>query len=235
MREVAFRFAVRADNECRSGIWKVWSPPNASDVYISCREMKGDFKVSLHKSGHFLAGFTQPYEKKLREYGAWSGSRHMERWKVERPVNQPVLTIRILIPGTELRRLTGAEQARKPVRWIPAPPEDCTASVEIVLANARLEFTEAGHPEILTCWELPSGEEVWIGHRVASTPDSINEAIADYRSRERTKLDGRRDWDTSHPEGRILIFGPNVGGWRSFLDVAAAPLRTGSIKTISVS
>jgi len=194
MPEVGFRFAVRADDGRRSGIWKVWSPRNASDVYISCREMKGDFKVSLHKSGDFEAGFSHEYEKQLREYGVWTDSRHMEKWKVERPVKQSVLAIRILIPGTELRGLTGAQQAKKPVQWIPAPPEDYTTSVEIFLANARLKFTEAGRPGILTRWELPSGEAAWIGHRVAPTPDSINDAIADYRSRERTKLDARRDW-----------------------------------------
>ena len=45
----------------------------SSDVYVCCREMKGDFKISLHKSGECNAGFTQEYERKhLQPYSAWS-------------------------------------------------------------------------------------------------------------------------------------------------------------------
>jgi len=224
MPELAFRFAVRTEDGCRSGIWKVWSPRKTSDVYIASREMKGDFKISLHERGDCQAGFTQEYERQLRDYGEWTISRHMEKWRLERPVKESVLAIRVLIPGSELRNLTGALRASKPVNWIPGPPRDHTVSVELFLANAGLEFAEASRSAILSRWKLPSAEAVWIGYRVAPTPDAINDTIADYRSREGTKLDGRRDWNRSHPEGRILIFGANEGGWRSFLDIAATPL-----------
>ena len=84
---------------------------------------------------------------------------------------------------------------------------------------------------MLARWELATGEAIWIGYRVAQTPDSINDVIADYRARGRTKLDGRRDWGAKHPQGRILIpFGPNKGGWRSFLDVASTTMGRGSIE-----
>ena len=224
MPALAFRLAIRAEDGCRSGIWRVWSPNKTSDVYIACREMKGDFKISLHERGDCQAGFTQEYERQLRAHGEWTDSRHIEKWKLERPVKESVLAIRVLIPVSELRRLTGALKASKPVHWIPGPPRDHTVSVEIALANAGLEFAEASRPAILSRWELPSAEAVRIGYRVEPTPDSINDAIADHRSRQGTKLDGRRDWDRNHPEGRILIFGPNEGGWRSFLDIAATPL-----------
>ncbi len=197
--------------------------------------MKGSFKVSLHRTGDFQQASTQEYEKRLRAYGAWRDSRHMEKWNVERPVKLSILAIRILIPGTELRCLALAEagQTKKLVHWISAPPEADTVSVEIFLANAHLRFTDADPPGILARWALPSGEAVSIRHRVEPTPSSINQEIADRRSQERTKLDGRRDWEPNHPEGRILIFGPNERGWRSFLDVAAAPLASGSVKSRS--
>lgn len=222
------RFAVRSDDGRRSGIWKIWSQGKCGDVYVLCREMKGDFKISLHASGQCQGSFTQEYERKPHEYGAWrTGDRHIERWAIQRPVRRAVLSARILFPVTELRHLDERPPLRgKPVEWLKAPSGDKVVVVEVVLAfGSQLSITDDCRRTV-GGWELANGESAWVVHRVDVTPDSIKAAIAEYRSSAPLwlKLDKRADWDASHSQGRILIFGPNVDGWCSFIDAASAPL-----------
>ena len=161
MANQEFRFSVGTRYNRRSGIWKVWSTKH-SDVYISCREMKGEFKVILHQLGNFKAGFTEEYqEKHLKPYGAWHVSRHHEQWHVIRPVMQPVLTCRFLFPESELRHVTETQKVRDSVCWLDIPPIGYTVCVEIVLAPAHSDFnSESPRPNILKTWSLASGETI---------------------------------------------------------------------------
>ncbi len=186
--------------------------------------MKGEFKVSLHKSGNFKAGFTEEYERKhLKPHGAWQQSRHLEEWHVVRPVSQPVLACRFLFPESELRHVTERQSVESSVSWLPAPPIEHTVCVQIVLAPAHSDFnSESPRSNILKTWALANSETIWIGIITEATPQSVKDDITEFRKMESRKLDGRSSWK-SHPEARLLVFGPNEGGWTSIIDAAFSP------------
>ena len=85
-----------------------------------------------------------------------------------------------------------------------------------------IDFTkETPSPNVIDRWALSNGENIWIAERAADTPDSIRDAVTEFRNAESRKLDGRNDWDHTREDGRILIFGPNQGGYASFIDAAS--------------
>lgn len=223
MKPQELRLAVGGSGIARSGIWKFWST-RTGDVYIACREMRGGFKVSIHSSGLCNAGFSSEYAKgTLREYGVWSGSRHIEQWRIVRPVTQPTMAARLFIPGSEVRVLANHEKHSPRITWIPLPSPDKTVCIEVVLARSQDQFRSEDCGRIFTArWALGSGESLWVGHQTIDTPRDVLEGIATQRSGDRIQLDGRAEWNRDHPQGRLLVFGPNIGGWVSFIDAASS-------------
>lgn len=55
----AIRFAVGTPDGARSSTWRVWASSDSS-VFVSTRPIAGHLKVSLHSSGRWRIGFTDP-------------------------------------------------------------------------------------------------------------------------------------------------------------------------------
>ena len=68
-----FRFCIGPWNERYSSVWRIWSPPNKDDIYLSVRSLTNYLKVSLHETGKFRIGFTESYNQKLIETGKDQG------------------------------------------------------------------------------------------------------------------------------------------------------------------
>lgn len=60
-REQVLRFAVGEPDGLRSRTWRLWVPPNKSDVYIASRRTGYAVKVSLHEPGPARFALTKEY------------------------------------------------------------------------------------------------------------------------------------------------------------------------------
>ena len=70
---------IRPEDGVSSNAWKLWTSP-AGDIYIACRDNFGGFKVSLHKSGRWRAGFT---EQGRPEFVSDTANRAWEVWDAQ--------------------------------------------------------------------------------------------------------------------------------------------------------
>ena len=68
MPESAIRFTVRNQSGQRAATWKCWSPSGKEDVYVTCRDIHGALKVSLHETGRWhVAYFEGFFEESVLE------------------------------------------------------------------------------------------------------------------------------------------------------------------------
>ena len=45
----------------QSAVWLAWTTQRTSDVYVACRHIAANLKVSLHQSGHWRLAYTPGY------------------------------------------------------------------------------------------------------------------------------------------------------------------------------
>ena len=89
------RFALGTPARC-SGVWRVWSGPRASDVYVGVRHYAEIQKYSLHETGKWHHAF-----QGRRHRGSILGlePRFLETW--ERPTDAPAgwtLALAVRVP-----------------------------------------------------------------------------------------------------------------------------------------
>jgi hypothetical protein len=124
LREV--RLAVGTPIGRRSTVWKFFV--RKSEIYILSRMFGTDTKVSLHSSGDCQWSATDTWVKKAP--GRRNADRHIMKWVMPRPNGTAALhAFQVRIPETELRVVDIAENLNA-VRWLPAPPNGHTVSLE---------------------------------------------------------------------------------------------------------
>ena len=81
MAEQAIRFSVCSDNGFRASTWKCWTPSGKEDVYLTCRELGGMLKVSLHESGRWHFAYDQSFfERSVSETDRTERGRYIDSW-----------------------------------------------------------------------------------------------------------------------------------------------------------
>lgn len=127
-----------SDGTHRSADWRVWTSPNADDVYAAARLTAGEIKVSLHKSGSWSHGFTA--EGKAAASLPPQESRHFSIW--QRPAELcPGWTraVRIIIPDGSLQARPAPGTSKKPVAEFLVTNRDNATIAEIWLESARTQ------------------------------------------------------------------------------------------------
>jgi hypothetical protein len=118
------RFGVGDPMGRCSEVWRVWAEGRAGDVYVACRPVAGQVKVSLHASGEFREAYTKPY---MATEGITDDERVRLRWSRLDPRNGWVYAYRIKIPESELRPLD-RPGITPDTYWHPAPAPGMTTS-----------------------------------------------------------------------------------------------------------
>jgi hypothetical protein len=106
----------------QSGIWRIWAPPNKSDVYIGVRAILGYQKWSLHESGDWRHQWVNT--EKAAEVRKADG-RIIDRWQQPAEMGNSGWTrgFSIRVRHQDLVDVANSPQAPKDTVWIPAPPE----------------------------------------------------------------------------------------------------------------
>jgi hypothetical protein len=114
------RFAVGTPNGARSATWRVWKHRTSDDVNVGARRIAGQFKVSLHKDGTWLYGFSQ---------------QHVDSPASVKPAGQPrqrrfiptesgpglIRAVTVFIPASEVIVPSYGGSEGGPIHWHPTP------------------------------------------------------------------------------------------------------------------
>jgi hypothetical protein len=219
------RFAVvDAGDGRRSMTWTIKTSKNSLDVYAWARSMGAIWKISMHQSGDWFAGY---HDLGIERFVAPGASRHFDKWR--RPDEfHPGFhrSIEIVFPDCELRALPAESAEPKPKRGqiieVPAAGAGNVAAVEIM-------FGPAGQ------WAQPIVFDAAIDVATLVRPDdSVLRVVAlqkPWDEADRTRVQRQRDdivsrapaeWWATVTAPRIAALGSHDDdGVRFILDVAA--------------
>jgi len=168
-REQVLRFAVGAPDGPRSRTWRLWVPPNKSDVYLSSRKVAYGVKVSLHEPGPSRFALTKEYAAKpdaLRPAGDDPrGAHEWERPRPQLPDTPMTRPFAIIVPWDEV--IDRGYPEKGDVVWTPAPREGMCVEYDLLYTAAGL--TVDGYPgarsmgtELVGKLNLANGEQLFV-------------------------------------------------------------------------
>lgn len=97
--------------------------PKKADVYITQKGLANGMNVSLHPGGYRVA-LAQYHVRRERRLGRWSGTdRVLDEWKPVELAPGTSVVFRMMIPESEVTPASASWSTRKPVSWLPIPPE----------------------------------------------------------------------------------------------------------------
>src|SRR5689334_10950582 len=119
MKTKCIRFGISDGKGRRAATWKLFSPKKKSDIYLSCRELRGALKASMHESGSWHFGYTnEAADKYFHDEESFANSKYIEVWQRPQPaVNRTTVAFRIVTPFSSVR--TPITDNDKDVTWIP--------------------------------------------------------------------------------------------------------------------
>jgi len=174
MPESALRFGVSDGAGLRAATWKCWSPAGKEDIYLSCREMGGALKASLHASGAWHFAFDKTFfDAKVRQEDKSEKGRFLDKWDVPSPIAPGVrLAFRIV---TYTSSVCTPHKACHAIIYAPKPAEEKAIEFDIFIVEPTTPIS--GWPGknkmntlLVGSYALPSGRTVWVVYRVIPMP-----------------------------------------------------------------
>ena len=217
MKEQTIRFGIR-DGSQRAATWKIWSPITKADIYLSCRELKGFLKASLHESGSWHFGYTEEgFKKHFEQEESNQKSRHIEIWPRPKQIAAGViLAFRIVTPFSAVT--TPIEVNSNKVSWIPNCQEELATEIDIIITS--FDPGENNWPgkrsmgtNCIGTFKLYNGDVVWIIYWTIPMPDLSSLNNKTFRS---FKGQGKAQLVSSNL--RVIVFGDEMDGLRTLID-----------------
>ena len=207
------RLAVGGSDEPRSGTFRVWSPKGKSDVYAGIRDIAGEIKISLHESGHCLAGLTHQFAAKEADaVTRLSGKRHQSTWTRPTHTGRSIVNpLQFSIPASELRQWENTSGDNK-TTWIDPPKSTHSIIVSCIFSGQTLSDAEwpgrQNRTHLVGTKLLPNGEKFWLVWQDCPTSDLEHNMILEAKARmAATKMiPFSHRGESSSPPTRSLIF-----------------------------
>src|SRR5882672_10226715 len=116
------------EKSLRAATWKLWTPKFKKDIYLACRQLGGQIKMSFHESGSWQFGFSKEgFENIVDTTVNPQRSRHAEIW--DRPA--PVVAVVAPIEGSE-----------KAIVRIPNCPEGMATEIDILISTKHDDLSD---------------------------------------------------------------------------------------------
>jgi hypothetical protein len=166
MAEHAIRFSVCSNDGFRGATWKCWTPSGKEDVYLTCRELGGALKASLHESGRWHFAYDQSFfERSISETDRTERGRIIDSWQTPSPLAAGViLAFRIVTPWNSV---CTPHEDLEPILRVPQPTEGRAIEFDLFLVNQGTPVS--GWPgkdnmgtKLVGSYSLPSGTSVWV-------------------------------------------------------------------------
>ncbi len=225
MPERSVRFGVANHAGGQSSTWKCWSQAGRgkTDIYLTCRALRGALKLSMHESGRWHIAFDAAQFQGLFDDHMRPEGRFATRMDRPAPLVQGVtLACRVHIPsyGVSIPALDLEEG----VVWVAAPERGQSIEFAVMITEPSVQVTDwptkrSMGTELAGTFDLDDGSRVWIvHHQVATTeprlPSSGTPRYFKGKGHEDLDAQGIRGvtWGTA-PDGSIFFFeGPVLIG-----------------------
>lgn len=168
MPERSIRFGVTDHVGRHAATWKCWTQigNGKKDVYLACRALRGNIKLSLHESGRWHVGFDATRFPSMFEEGSDPASRFIGKWNRPAPLVEGLtLACRVHIPWYAATIQTVSLD--KKVSWIKAAQQGYSIEVVVFLSDVgALGSDWPGRRSMNTSFigsiELDGGGHVWL-------------------------------------------------------------------------
>ena len=218
MSEQAIRFGVRSALGHRAATWKLWTPGAPKhDVYLACRELKGELKASLHQSGKWHIAFTPGfYERSFEEDSSRPTSRFTDRWPRPHDIAPGItLAFRVVVPWFST---TIIDEEKEGILWVTSAVEGYAIEFAVFITSNGCIVTNwpgknSMNSKFVGSIPLFSGETIWVVH--TTTPIKIP---APMQGKVRF-FKGANSSTLELSELRAIIFGDEPDGSRVMYDV----------------
>lgn len=162
------RIGVGDANGPQSGVFRIWSPNEKSDIYAAVRDIAGDIKISLHETGECNAGLTAQFAKQeFAAVTAMGGSRHQSQWLRQTHVGPLIVTpLQFVIPASELRIWRDNPILTEKVTWLEPPGVGRSIIISCIFSGQFFPDDEwpgrHNGTYLLGTKLLPNGEKFWL-------------------------------------------------------------------------
>src|SRR5213594_761749 len=137
MSERAIRFGVADPSTKRHAeTWKCWSH-GRREVYVLCRAIGNELKLSLHESGRWRMGFDAARFPGMFDDGQAPEHRYAGKWDRPAPIIEG-LTLACHIHTPWYAVSIQEQELEKEVTWISPPPSGESVDVIIFLSDHAL-------------------------------------------------------------------------------------------------
>lgn len=212
------RFGIRNSKNKRAATWKLWTVKNHTDVYLSCRELNGQLKASLHESGEWHIGFEKKFFKERIENIIPLKNRFIDEWLLPEPIAPGIiLAFRILTPDSSI---TSNISDLKDIRFVDFNGKNKAIEFYIIITIKGVDATNwpgknGMGTSLIGSISLVNGDIVWGVYKEIDMP--IFPAMTNlkglfFKGADSSKLQGNNL--------RALVFGQHDDGTRIVYDCA---------------
>jgi len=215
----SIRFGITDGSGKRADTWKCWVPIGAgkSDVYLTCRSLKGSLHASLHESGLWhIAYSTEFFAENLDALGDRPQGRFIDKWPRPKEIAPGItLVFRIVTPHSAVS--TPIASLNKNIVWIPAPPPGQAVEIDIFITSPNALVSSwpgknSMNTKLVGSISLESGDKIWVVYMVITLPNFKNvQGTARY-------FKGRSKDDLKGKELRAIVFAQEKDGSRIIID-----------------
>jgi hypothetical protein len=174
----SIRFGITDGSGKRAATWNCLTNIGAgkSDVYLICRQLRDDLKVSLHQTGEWHIAYSKKFVAENPEFFANNPlGRYIGKWRRPSEIASGVtLAIRIITPHSAVN--TPIVSLNRTITWIPVSPPGQAVEICIFITSPNaLVSSWPGRNRMKTklvgSMVLDNGEKTWIVYRGIECPD----------------------------------------------------------------
>ncbi len=161
----SIRFGITDSTGNRAATWKCIAPTGRgkNDIYLSCRELKGALKVSLHELGEWYIELRKPK------------GHHNCKWQQQNILESGItLVFKIITPSAAVTTPIDKSKTKK-VKWIPNASKGKAIEISALLTSKTTLIT--GWPakrsmgtKLIDSIKLDNEETFWLVYREIEIP-----------------------------------------------------------------
>ncbi|MCC6290823.1 hypothetical protein IT398_02055 [Candidatus Nomurabacteria bacterium] len=216
----SLRFGIVDDSGLRAATWnlryQVSNKTGLPEVYLLCRELRGDIHASMHPSGKWHVAYPEEvFARNIKDISPEGTDRFIQKWIRPKEIKPGItLAFRIITPFSAVKTKI-AEDEKEFFRIAKAPNGKATNIMILFVSPDANLYTIKGS-EVIGRVLLNNGEKVIAIHEVIDIVPPFTEK---HRASPRY-LKGKSKSDLSGPDLKAIIFGDASDGSRVIWDCA---------------
>lgn len=210
------RFGITDNNGHRAATWTITNPKSKSDIYISCRELRGTIKTSLHQSGSWHFGYSKEATEKYLDSNQ---RKYIEIWSRPKAIALGVtLAFRIVTPYSAVT--SKITESVKDIIWIPNCKEGLATEIDLIITSADTDTSnwpgkDKMDTKLIGSFKLANKETAWLVYWTGPMPN-----LSGLNGNQFQFFKGKNKEDLLGGNLRAIVFGQETDDSRTIFDCA---------------